>query len=507
MNHRKKTVSQKRQQEETNTPVNKRFKLSETVSADVKTNERSSNQTAQQPMKIYYTRLRRRMEEKLAKLNPQPIICTTKLTDVNADCLEHIFKHLSLIDLLNVADSNKQLKPAADLVFASQYGKRSMNIDVERKTVDLRGEDTDLLTAKILWSFRFKLLRCFGHLITELKIVHVRSHGPSQKDSKCAAEIDRYVNEYCADSLVEIEFENCNASTLDDLKKPFSKVETLYIIGCELGSKLSELDKWFPKVRRLGFLSANELLSGCNYIAVRFLELQHLSLYLPFDEKNSLSKKYFAGLLRLNPNLRSLYISGYFDAEYLQSVSKHLLHLECFEICPFGHFSSIGNDPVHFPNVKKLKLQNLPHGIGKDTFHFPNVEHLLLRNVALEHLPLTFDKLKVFEPESIAMDHTLANFIRKHKTIIKLNYSGYKRGKAGALLKIASPALVEVKFGHCAFPTDEVVPFMEECTSMKKLILGFANENDYQTVQKQLGKEWRGTEKGYCCMYEVTMER
>ncbi|XP_055326382.1 uncharacterized protein LOC129580199 [Sitodiplosis mosellana] len=474
MDNRNEAAGRKRQPEGANLPANKRSKPSETVSADV---QRASNKTAQKPTKIHYTRLRRRMEEeeeeKLAKLGPDPNLCTTKLTDVNVDCLEHIFKNLSLIDLLNVADSNKQLKPAADLVFASRYGKQSIEINLEFKFV--RIFERNQQTAKILWLFCFKLLRCFGHSITKLKIIY----GSSQ-NATLDVKIDRYVSKYCSKSLVEIELKHCASRTLNDLKKPFSSVESLYFVSCELGSKLSELNKWFPKVQRLEFLGANEL-SDCNDIAVNFPDLQHLSLYLPDVEKNRLNQKHFAELLRLNPNLQKLYIYGHIDAKHLQSFSKHLQHLESLEIHPFGYFSNAKNGTAHFPNVRKLKLRGWAR-----------------------RFPMTFDKLEELIVISIVMDQTLANFISKHKTLTKLNYAGNKYGEPGALLKITLPALDEVDFGYCAFPIDEVITFMKKCTSLKKLTLRFCDEKDYQTVQNRLGNKWRETEKEY---YTTTMER
>ncbi|XP_055306315.1 uncharacterized protein LOC129570649 [Sitodiplosis mosellana] len=338
MDNRNEAADRKRQPEGANPPANKRSKTSETVSADV---QRASNKIAQQPTKIHYTRLRRRMdeeeEEKLAKLGPQPNDGTTKLTDVNVDCLEHIFKNLSLIDLLNVADSNKQLKPAADLVFASRYGKQWIFILSRYKSILIFERNMYPPTVQIPRSFRLKLLRCFGHLITKLDITHDKH-------------MDAYVNEYCAESLVEIKFQRCKASTLDDLKKPFTQVKTLCFDSCKLGSKLSELDKWFPKVRRLEFTDRNET-------AVHFPHLQHLTLSLPIDTNNRLNN--LSELLRLYLNTRSLSIIGYFEFKYLQSVSEHLQHLERLDINPFGYFSNVGNDTVHFPNVKKLKLRDV----------------------------------------------------------------------------------------------------------------------------------------------------
>ncbi|XP_055326381.1 uncharacterized protein LOC129580198, partial [Sitodiplosis mosellana] len=435
MDNRDKAAGRKRQPEGANIPANKRFKSAETVSAYLGaiTNELSSNGTVQQPMKIHDTRFHRRMKEE----NKQE-----KLTDLNAYYIEH----LSLTDLLNVANSNQQLKPAADLVFMSHFGKRFIKIDVDRMNLGISEKRTYSVTTAIPWSFRLKLLRCFGHLITRLKIAYKHSHEPSQEDSKRAAQIDCNVNKYCAESLVEIEFENCAAHTLNDLKKPFSTVESVHFTDCEIGSKLSELDKWFPKVQRLEFYRTIGTSDG-NDIAVHFAHLQHLGLYYPPDEKICFNEQYFVELLRLNPNLRSLCIGGCIDAKYLQSVRQHLQHLESLDIYAHGHFSDIANDTVHFPNVKKLTL----------------------RNVVLEQFPLTFNELESLDVVSTAMDRPLADFISKHKTLTKLTYLGRKRGKEGVLSEISSPALVEVDFGHCIFPIDEVISFMDICTSLKKL--------------------------------------
>ncbi|XP_055305963.1 uncharacterized protein LOC129570400 [Sitodiplosis mosellana] len=368
-------------------------------------------------------------EEKLAKLGPDPNLCTTKLTDVNVDCLEPIFKNLSLIDLLNVSDSNKQLKPAADLVFASRYGKQWIFIHSRYKSILIFGRNMFPPTVQIPRSFRLKLLRCFGHLITKLDITHDKH-------------MDAYVNEYCADSLVEIKFERCKTSTLDDLRKPFTQVRTLCFDSCKLGSKLSELDKWFPKVRRLEFNHQNE--SDCNETAVHLSKLRHLSLFLPADEKNHLNKKYFEGLVRLNPNIRTLNIGGHFDAKYLQNVSTYLQRLESLK--------------------------------------FSSIQHL--------------------------SDHSLTDFISQHKKLTKLTFSSIGHREEGALLKITSPALVEVDFGNCRFPSDEVASFVAECPSLKKLTVAFGNENDYEAFQKWLGNEWREIKKySYYHICKVTIER
>ncbi|XP_055306339.1 uncharacterized protein LOC129570670 [Sitodiplosis mosellana] len=470
MSIRKKTASKKdvkavkRQQEVYNKRASKRFKKSMAVSTPVKTNERSSGKKIDQPKKVYNTRLRCRMKEEM------------KLTDVNVDCLENIFKRMRFTDLLSVAESNKQLKPGADLAFKSRYGRRSIEIDLESKSIyfyNMKGRRT----TKIRWSLRFKLLRCFGHLMSKLKIAYVRSRDPSPEDSKRAAHIDRYINKYCAKSMMEIKFEHCEARTLQDLKKPFAAVESVRFVGCELGSKWSELSKWFPKVRYLDFSCENELSNRKK--AAHFPDLQELNLYIPRDRK-----KHFASLLRLNPNLRTLSISGYFDAKYLQNASEHLQHLK---VHSYRDIVNSSNTTIHCPNMKELTLQN----------------------IAPERFPLTFDQLTELIITPIANNYNYVDLIiSKQMSLSKLTYWGSKLGEQGSLLKIASTSLIEVNLFYCRFQIDEVVTFMDKCTALTKFTLGFDNENDHRVVLSQSSGPWRRTSmKRLNGVMIVTMER
>lgn len=50
---------------------------------------------------------KRKKREEVVEPNESEAGEEMKITDLNADCLEHIFKYLSFKDLLNVADSRK----------------------------------------------------------------------------------------------------------------------------------------------------------------------------------------------------------------------------------------------------------------------------------------------------------------------------------------------------------------------------------------------------------------
>lgn len=57
-----------------------------------------------------------------------------KLTNLIDDCLEHIFMFLDVDDMLSIADTSKQLKTAADTVFARKFGKKNSLFATNNKT-------------------------------------------------------------------------------------------------------------------------------------------------------------------------------------------------------------------------------------------------------------------------------------------------------------------------------------------------------------------------------------
>lgn len=46
---------------------------------------------------------------------------TTKITDLNVDCMELVFKHLEFNDLVNISDSSKQFNSAVCRVYKNKY--------------------------------------------------------------------------------------------------------------------------------------------------------------------------------------------------------------------------------------------------------------------------------------------------------------------------------------------------------------------------------------------------
>lgn len=117
---------------------------------------------------------------------------------MNDDCLEHIFLYLSLEDLLSIVHTNKLLKTAAEFAFARNFGRGKLvvlkNIYSEKSIVKFRINETE----KVELPNPYRLLRCFGHLISKQKI--------DVSHKLCTYKVLKYLNKYCYESTTEIAF-------------------------------------------------------------------------------------------------------------------------------------------------------------------------------------------------------------------------------------------------------------------------------------------------------------
>lgn len=187
----------------------------------------------------------------------------------------------------------------------SKFRKMLVKIICENEWVGLfeDGKKSRAYQGEIQWKYCLTFLRHFGQLISKLEIDNW------DVNLKFAVHLDPYVNEYCAESLTEISFVECQTEMMQDLKKPFRKVESVRFEGCNLGSELSSINKWFLYVRHL---------------EVHLLHLISLAMFLPGDKnENRLSKGNLTEILRLNPQLQTLEISIVITGESIFKVLAH----------------------------------------------------------------------------------------------------------------------------------------------------------------------------------------
>lgn len=189
----------------------------------------------------------------------------TKLIDVNIDCIEEIFKHLGLQDLLNIADACKRLRKASFFIFASThqpkiyidytckeidfwtwspYYLRTRSFPNGKKTLEIKpDEEQELGTLKTC----LQLLRCFGNHITFLDI---RNY--NRPDVPIFDRILSHVNEFSSESLKELTIHgDCLQGALNQLKKPFLNVEQVVTNACTLKTNL--WNTFFPHLQTLKY--------------------------------------------------------------------------------------------------------------------------------------------------------------------------------------------------------------------------------------------------------------
>lgn len=285
---------------------------------------------------------------------------TKKLTDLNDDCLERIFLYLSLYDLLNIVDTNKHLKTAAELAFTENFGREKKFIWHDHWVgvcVEICINETKQLK---LLPKPFRLLRCFGHLISKQEI---------NKSCKLNAyKLLKYVNKYCSESTTEILIRH---KRFFYENKPYPNAETVRLEYCflkENGTRFRtnvRLNELFPNVRNLS-IDCCDFKRKC--IAVHFPQLNQLEIVDPpgwnfksafesvfISRKKAYHNNTYVKMLHLNPQLRSLTLGRDYIATLLRVASQQLQLLEHLELYTTG-FQEFGEGVVNFPYLKELKI-------------------------------------------------------------------------------------------------------------------------------------------------------
>lgn len=217
---------------------------------------------------------------------------TTKITDLNDHCLEKIFMHLDVECLFNVANANKWLRPSAAMVYGQKFGKNPVNLcSIRGCSPSLYMFDKYICLDSLKLSLAF--LRCFGEKIPELILFCRRAFASANSEY-----IDRYMNQYCADTLTRICISGRSTFSNETFTKPFIKIQSVEFFGSNFQYSLQNFVNWFPNVKKLKIHASlmNHLMTN-----VHFLHLEHLSIPIENSSWNDIS-----GLLHLHPQLNSL---------------------------------------------------------------------------------------------------------------------------------------------------------------------------------------------------------
>lgn len=230
-----------------------------------------------------------------------------KLTSLDNDCLEQIFKYLPLKDLLNVADSNKRLKEVADTVFALNYGEKELNLIDSNEVLgaNLITSSTEIHVGDL--KATLQVLRCFGQSIS--KLVINRSGDKNHSDAQFNAilyTILSHVNVFCTESLTDIKIIGDDRLRIDRLEYSFTNVKQVQIWNCELAEE-TRLDHLFPYVEKMYLCGIR--ITNWHSIEGRYPMLDDLKVYriLFYDiEYDMFNSEYCATIVKANPQLKTV---------------------------------------------------------------------------------------------------------------------------------------------------------------------------------------------------------
>lgn len=150
--------------------------------------------------------------------------------------------------------------------------------------------------------FRLKLCfpfsRCFGAKISKFELRHCHGMTDTQK-----YHLDRYANQYCAETLTWLIIWNSRASLMESFPQPFKSVRRA-VRKVEI---FAELRSQLPNLRELRVRMQQTTVDE-NTAAVYFPHLEHLALRIDNVREYYFSTKNAVSLLQANRQLQSLNI-------------------------------------------------------------------------------------------------------------------------------------------------------------------------------------------------------
>lgn len=328
------------------------------------------------------------------------------LVDLDTPTLLTIFKHLTVDELLSMAETNNRFRNLIArhyMIPVFHINERVIRLDYAN---DQHSDSSELHFDN--YTAILKLLKNYGYLIR--KLVYVRPPSPFDEvdvekmalSYEKSVEISRNIAKYCRDSLTEITVSLDEYYLLSETSHIFPNVIRVNII--QLYS--NQLPPWqfngfkvqtiFPNIQEL-HLTPNAIQPMEQF----YPQMKHL--------KYSENQGAFAGklvhLLRLNPQLNSLALNYFPEANILHSANEILPQLEALKLTlnNGNALESYQNQGVHFENVKRFTLSVYARDIDEMKF------------------PITFKHLEMLEVISKYSTEIAFKLIEQNDKLIELS--------------------------------------------------------------------------------------
>lgn len=255
-----------------------------------------------------------------------------------------ILEELDLVDLMNVADTNKHFNHMALDIYRRKFQERLVKIEGRLAiSNEVYVNENHISFSNPTTSSMF--LRIFGHLIRKVWIFNM---------DMCAEDIEliaKNLNQFCSNTLLQLDIYNCPMNIWDSMPAPFKSMESVTFMNKLETTENQNFTEIFPKIRRLGidFVNShhedtfNAHFTHLEHLAVGFVESQ-----LPDD---AFQHRDFQRICQMNPQIRTLSLQ-YTSHEPLKYASEHLKNLESLQVSWPTWNSLNPDDEIRFESVK-----------------------------------------------------------------------------------------------------------------------------------------------------------
>lgn len=324
-----------------------------------------------------------------------------------------------------------------------------------------------------------QILRIFGSLISQIRCDW----------NMCPIHLTDYLNNFCSETLSDIELYIFSKNALDSFKNPFTMVKTVRInLKCSVLNlvHMNSLVQLFPKMREL-LLSDHGFLTFTynGFIVNHFPYLEYMEI------KNSILGRYrysrhngyievFKTFLRLNPQLKHLCLSNVDRTElevlkFLSESEHSLERLELYEINIKNRdfFNNTNGEKIHLRNLKYLFMECIYPG----QIRYGN--------------PFLCDQLEKFEVKfDCSLREWFYEFVQNNSSIRKLKIALTHDHPDFSRLVQYLPLLEEISLNWSILSFDEVFYIITLFKSLKYCYF-FAHTNfEYKQLEARLNYGW-----------------
>lgn len=308
-------------------------------------------------------------------------------------------------------------------------------------------------------------LKSFGHIVTKLRIIG------NSSEQNCIDTIGQLINDHCSQSLKELTLENIEENPMIAWKNKFPKLEIINFVNIQQSNGL-KIHKMCPHLRRLNVVQDTQRHSKLEFLGFHFPHLVNLKIHSTFLPNNP----HLHRVVSLNPQLKSFYISGYFDVKLLKFIKEHLPNLQSFGL----KYNLFGNSR----NVETVEFENI-------TDFSMDLQHLTF-NMGYNSQLFSFKRLTSLELICHVLDEGLMSFMTKNKQLVTLKIM-QMNAKYDELVELIQ-ALPELKEIHTQWvdvnQSSEVVQLMTGANQIETIVLE-VNESDRQSLLLAVPPSWK----------------